>query len=69
MLTCRTPWTHAYGWPQRGVQTCARCGQTRQSAVEIDVNPRFDVPRYDPKAHEVADRRKVVKIGRRKSAS
>ena len=43
--------------------------QTRQSAVEIDVNLRFDVPRNDPKAHEVAYLRKVVKIGRRKSAS
>jgi hypothetical protein len=52
LLKCWTPWTHSYGWPQNGVQTCQDCGKTRRSLVEFPVNQRFAVPRYNPKARE-----------------
>jgi hypothetical protein len=52
IFACETPWTHEYGWPQNGVQTCTLCGTTRKSKLEFPVNPRFNIPLRKLKAYE-----------------
>lgn len=54
IFKCLTKWTHDFGYPQKGIQTCLSCGKTRASSIEFKVNPRFDVPRNDPRAEEGA---------------
>jgi hypothetical protein len=49
MLNCKTPWTHEFGWPQKGRQTCLVCGQERKAILQLKVNPRFDIPRFTPR--------------------
>ena len=68
MLTCLTPWTHNYGWPQKGQQTCTLCGRQRKSKLEIVVTPRFDIPRSVLKAHlkEACSATKLRVIGGKK---
>jgi len=66
IFRCWFPWTHVYNWPVRGVQTCSGCGRTRNFKIDFPVNPRFDVPRYEPKVSETAAP-KVVRISKRRN--
>lgn len=42
--------SHAWGWPSGDTQECTRCGATRKSPVDLTPVPRFDVPRFEPRA-------------------
>ena len=64
-MSCPFPRGHDWPWPIRGIQTCTRCGRTRPAELELPTNPRFDIPRYDPKAREV-EPAKVAVIGQRR---
>lgn len=44
-------WSHAYGWPHHGIQTCIDCGHTRPCKVQFHVRLNYP-PRYSPKAQE-----------------
>ena len=46
---------HDWCWPQNGQQTCNKCGATRAALVDLAPRPRFDVPRYEPRAQETGD--------------
>ena len=69
ILKCLTPWTHDYGWPISGQQTCVVCGRTRAASVDLAGEPRLNIPRYAPKAQEgAAPLSKLIQIRRRRKA-
>lgn len=69
MFRCLTPWTHRYGWPQadadgRLIERCTLCGRTRVAKLALPVNPRFDIPRHQPKP--AREQPAVIAITRRR---
>jgi len=50
IFRCLTKWTHNYGWPLRGVQTCRDCGRQRQSTMlELVPKPKKESTKYEDK--------------------
>lgn len=66
LLRCLTPWTHRYGWPRQGIETCADCGRTRPARVQFEVAERFNIPRHEPlKPMAKKRQKKIVTMARK----